>query len=851
VVVVPRATVRHVRAATTGRRQVDAVHGRAEGIDRRHALHVLYAHAPLWALPLMTVRLLVATVLRVLGYVLTRRPLEARDELAAVGRLLVRPDVMARARRSRARTRTQPRSAIRPLFASRRSRIRARLQTIGAYVEGERAPATSRLGALGDAGPEASDAFDDDGASGAGLLSRIFWRPSVLVLAVLVAVTAVAAHDVLPLGGGVLSGGRLLPAPGSAHALWEQYAAAWHSGSVGSADPASPAIALLAALSDVLFGKAWLAVDLLLFGSIPLAGLTAYLAAGRLVRRRSLRVWTALTWALLPVATGAVATGRLDAAVGQIALPPLVVAGARLLSRDPAEAGWRHAWGLGLGLAVVAAFAPLMWALASGVLVLGGLVGLGLRGGLRPRGAFRRLLASVIVASSSFALLLPWSAHVLRHPDLALAGPGRLVADPALADPRLPGLDLLLLSPGGAGLPVLGVTIGLLVAALAALFRDARHGLTVAAWAVAAGSFGVAVALSRTSVTVPSSGAQASVWPGPALQLAGAALVVAALVGGEELRTRLGRTSFGWRQLSAGLAAVLAATVPLAAGAAWLAGDGQDPLRRDSAPVLPAFVRAELEAAPGLRVLALQADGQGVSYALFSAGGNRLGSTDTPPARSQREALDAAVADLLAPSGSPAAEVLSTRAVRYIALPVVPESEVSRQVTAVLDGQTGLVRRGRGDVLLWEVAATASRLTVLPAPAADAARQGAAGLTDDLLRAAPPQPLAGRTHAVVPAGGPGRLLVLAEAADPGWRAELDGRPLPPVTAWGWAAGFALPESGGAVTLRFDPQSDRRTALWLQLAALVVVAALALPGARRRHGLEVADPEPRSAEEGPR
>src|SRR3954447_23866912 len=125
VVVVPAATVRHVRAATTGRRSLGAVAGRPAAIDRRHALFVLLAHAPGPQLLLAVLRLLLACLLRTVGFLLTRQVLSARDELRAPVAVLGHPGRLLRARRARARQRQVRGRELRPLFASRTGRVRA------------------------------------------------------------------------------------------------------------------------------------------------------------------------------------------------------------------------------------------------------------------------------------------------------------------------------------------------------------------------------------------------------------------------------------------------------------------------------------------------------------------------------------------------------------------------------------------------------------------------------------------------------------------------------------------------------------------------------------------------------
>src|SRR5260370_9053977 len=110
-------------------------------------------------------------------------------------------------------------------------------------------------------------------------------------------------------------------------------------------------------------GKPWLAVDVILLGCVPLAGLTAYFAARRITRFAPVRVWTAAAYALLPVAMGSVADGRIGTAVVFVLLPLIALTAARMFTQPPRLAR-RAAWATGLSVAVATAFLPLVWLIA-------------------------------------------------------------------------------------------------------------------------------------------------------------------------------------------------------------------------------------------------------------------------------------------------------------------------------------------------------------------------------------------------------------------------------------------------------------------------------------------------------
>ncbi|HEU0131674.1 MAG TPA: glycosyltransferase family 2 protein [Mycobacteriales bacterium] len=815
VTVVPAARIRHARAATLGRRPLAAAHGSAHGVDRRHSLAVLLANLPALAAVLAAPRLLAGALLRTVGFLLTRQVAEARDEVAAVAwNVRHLPDLL-RARRRRRATRTLPWSAVRPLFTGRTARLRGYLEQLGDWL----------TGGGGDGVAPGEDGDDDLPPPAPRRRGEILTaRPGLTTVAAVTVVTLLAARGLL--GGGRLFGGALLPAPDGASDLARTYAASWRSTvGAGSAAGAPPAVAVLAALSWLLLGKAWLATDVLVLGCVPLAAATAYATARRLTTSVPLRVWAAVAYAFVPVGTGAVATGHLDAAVALAAAPALLLAGYRLLTDDPRYTGWRTSFGTGLGLAVAIAFAPQLALLAAVPLAVGALV---LLLGATPAsraGAVRRIAAVALTLGTALAVLFPWSLRLFTDPGLLAGGTPSARGGAA---PR--ALDLLLLRPGPVAAPWAFVTAGLLLAALAALVRERRVGAALACWGVAAVAYADAFVSARGTGSLPAT------FPGVPLAVAAAALVAAAVLAADGARERLAARSFGWRQPTAALLAAVAAVGPLVAAGAWVTRGAAHPLDRTQPARLPAAAVAQLDREPGSRVLWLRADDDaGVSYVLSAPEGPDAGDADLPRPGVAMRLLDRLVGDLAVPRGSTAAEGLATFAVRYVAV----ADPVPGWLATALDAQSGLARVNfQGDVRVWRTLTPAARLTVLPPVLAGTARSGAFA-TRDQLRLTPPAPLhafreAART--TVPAGADGRLLALSERADRGWVATLDGKPLRRVTVWGWAQGFELPANGGVLRLRHDG-SRRDTALAVQGLLLLVALVLAAPSVRR------ADDEP--------
>jgi GT2 family glycosyltransferase len=825
VCVAPQATIRHASAAASLRRHLHATPDRPRRVDRTNALYTLLVDTSAPGLVITIPRLIIGTLLRALGFALTKRVGAAVDELAALVTVLGGPGQLLAARRRRTATRQLPHRAARPLLAKRSVRLRHNLDVAAAWLadraRGEDAPRRSAL----ETGP-ADDEFDEGGSQ---IIRRLLLRPGVALVVGLTVIALFAERSLL--GPGALSGGRLLPAPGGAHDLWSAFVSAWHPVTTGTGANAPPYLAILALLSTVLLGKVWLAVDVILLGCVPLAGWTAYVAAARITRNTVLRIWAAATYAMLPIATGVVASGRIGDAVAFVCLPPLVLVGVRLLRVDPRYDGWRHVGVAALLFAGATAFAPLLYLLGLAAL-LTATVAVRLAAPPPTQGsAIRRTLAVVAVAAAPLVLLWPWSGTALNHPSLVLTIPGP--PTPGLTDPQFHNWHLLAAAPGGPGTPPVWLSLPLLFAGFAGLARVARRGVARSAWALAILGVVGGVVVAHLQVVAQFAGPVHHVvgWPGVPAALIGAALLGSALVAADGARERLARMSFSWRQPVAVVIAVAAAAVPLMLGLAWLVRGADDPVHRGGTSVVPAF--AELESSLGQRpsILSLRGSPQrGLSYALLRGRGPQLGDADFPLRPADLVKLSAVVADLGAARGDEPAAALAAYGIRYVVAP----APVDQQLATVLDRTPGLAHRTTGQI--WEVATPTGRVVVLP-PASAAAALAATRPPTDAAALSPDATVLPSgsvdARAVVPAGPADRLVVLAESADNGWRAELDGQRLEPVLAWGWEQAFRLPAGGGSLRVWHSP-GHRTGQLILEavLVGLTVLLAIPTPGGRR-------------------
>ncbi|HLK01557.1 MAG TPA: hypothetical protein VKU39_16860, partial [Streptosporangiaceae bacterium] len=431
-------------------------------------------------------------------------------------------------------------------------------------------------------------------------------------------------------------------------------------------------------------------------------------------------------------------------------------------------------------------------------------------------------LNALIVAAVPALVLFPWAVHLFAQPSSLLLEAG--LASPGLATANLRPEPVLLLSPGGPGLPPLWVTSGLFAAALCALLLRRRPVLVRCGWAVALAGLLAAAAGSRFQVISPVSGGAIPAWPGAAMAVAAAGLLLAATpvlewavgvawgVAASEAKFATRARLVGRRGAVALVFGALAVATPVAAAGAWLAHGVRGPVTAARAQVLPAFIAAN---SSGLtRTLVLRRPGGILTYELLRGRDPVLGEPELPQNAAASAALGTVVATLAAPASGDAedaGQALSSFGIGWVLLP----APVDPALAAQLNSQAGLQSLASSPAyVVWRVADPIGMARVVAA--------------DGTVTTLTPSTAGGPV--VVPAAAAG-TLVLPEPAG-GWSATLNGRSLTPLShpVDGWAAGFVLPSGGGSLVIGRD-NIARTMTLGAEALALLAAFVLALPGVR--------------------
>jgi hypothetical protein len=537
--------------------------------------------------------------------------------------------------------------------------------------------------------------------------------------------------------------------------------------------------------------------------AVPLCAFGAFVVSRRIAEGVATRVWMTVTYALLPVVSGAVGSGHLGTVVSLILLPWLLSSALRLAT----SSSWRPVFGGGLLLAVVVAFAPVAWILVA--LLMLPIAAWGLRGGRRSL-----VVRAGVAVVLPLVLLLPWSWRLLGHPSLFLTEAGATRSSDAEA-----GWTVLLGRLDAAGDAPLWLTVGVMIAALAALLRTDRRLAVASSWVVIAVSLVLTAALAGRAVAIPGTGAETAVWLGLPVTWAQAAAVVAVGAGADGLVSRIRSGSFSWRQpLAAGVAA-LALAAPVTTLVWWVADAPAGDLTRGPALTLPAYMVDAMERDIQQRVLVVTGDVESAEYELLADDGLRLGDDSVLPEEPDDE-LTSLVRSLLSDADQADVSRVADLGVEYVVLP----QPVDPSFVAALDGTVGLSRASTTarQLLGWQLDANVGLIRVLNADAVQPEESA------EVL----PAPR-GVVDAEISADDGARFVLVASTTG-GFVATFNGDELPAADRDGSGQSFQLGEEPGR--LHVAHEGDRTGWLVLQLCLVAACLLLAAPSLKRREGI---------------
>ncbi len=807
VVTSPAALVIHRQVGRAGLRPRGLTGRRPGKVDRVLGMVVVAGHAPGKMLPLVWLRLVASCLIHAVAYLFGKVPGRALDEILALGSFVTQPGRLRDLRTRTASIDPAPGTgevvhALRPPWWNS---LRVAAEALGG------AASERYRSVAGEADAASLDELTgDDFSSATDDRAKYPWlSPIVVTTVVAVVASLVAARSLFGLGS--LAAPALLPAYDTLTGLWQAVVAPI-AGAPAQITP--PWVALVALGSTLSAGQPDWFSTAMLCGVVPLALISAYPLARRLINDRRLRLWVAVTYALLPVLLGGTNQGRLTLSVFAIGLPLLVTAArALVLRRVRTPEAWRGGWGAGVVLVALAAFEPSI--LIPAVLV-------GLLGAVMLRRTPRKIGRIGIALGVPLLVLLPWLPSLIDAPGRLFAGPDPSL-DGVLAAPAV--WRLLIGSGLGPGLPPTWVALVIFgvvwVIALIGLVRRPDRRAVLAAWITALVAFAMAVVLSRLVVTVPPVGTEIRPWVGAYLLVGFAALLLGGGVGVDGLSASMKERSFSWLQPLTVLAGVLVGLISIGGAAWWVLAGAHGPVERTNLSAIPPYVLNAMTTDARPRVLAIDLSAGTARYSVLGNGHLRLGDAERGLAFGGSTSAPAAVDDLVVRlvAGTADSDIgpqLSELGIGYLWV-----TGATGDVTSRIDNTPGLgTASGNDEATVWALDPTVSRAT-LTGPATTTGQEAVSPI--------------GPLPASIPAGGENRQLRIGEPADPRWIAFVAGQRLEPAEA-GWQQAFTVPPGGGTLTYELPTHTT-----WFvvgQGLVLLIAGVLAAPGVRRP---EVRDP----------
>jgi hypothetical protein len=287
------------------------------------------------------------------------------------------------------------------------------------------------------------------------------------------------------------------------------------------------------------------------------------------------------------------------------------------------------------------------------------------------------------------------------------SGPATLLFEAGLPDVSLgagsvTGWDLVTGRPGAEGDAPAWLSIGIALAAVAALLRKDTRRQVLRSWFVLVLALVPAAALAGRVLTLPSG--EAHVWIGFWLLVVHAAGITAAVIAANGITAMFSGSSFGWRQPVALVVVVAAVLSPLAGLVWWTVNGISGPLDRRAVTTAPTYMTDAAEAEPVNGVLVLRGSAaDGLEYTVLRGDGPRLGDETIAPTTAAQESLTDVVTELATAARAEDVAALSRHGVRFIYAPAPASSEL----VGNLDSASGLDRASaiRPNERAWQLEA--------------------------------------------------------------------------------------------------------------------------------------------------
>jgi hypothetical protein len=391
---------------------------------------------------------------------------------------------------------------------------------------------------------------------------------------------------------------------------------------------------------------------------------------------RWLVVWGALTYALVPVTSGAWGEGRFGTVAVAALLPWAAHAALGFVDPDR-DRRWRAAWRTALLLALGAAFVPGFWlfALLATAVVLGAAAFISPRL-LRERDSWG---PPVVAVAATPVLLAPWLLPLLTTGSASglLLEAGRLTVDQVTFGGLLTGRLNDLGAPWW-----LGVVLGVL--ALGALVPRSTRIPVVICWLVALAAALASGVLSHLTLDLPSVTTRPSL--GLFVVILQGTTVVAVVLGADAYLRRLADHHPWWQRGLATVLAVVAALVPLG-GLAWWLTTPDNAMTRDEEQTVPVYMEQSslLGQEHGVLVLGGSVE-DGITYRIRRDDGTTLGEDEVLTLADEDAGLTGEVRALVSSPTPGVVAALGARGIEYVVL----SSPADGKVSSLLDATAGL-----------------------------------------------------------------------------------------------------------------------------------------------------------------